>query len=181
MKISFKKAMVKRSQQILSLTLIGILAISCQSSAPPNGQNAIVQRVVSGQTLEVLIPSSQPALIQQIRLLGISAPHLQQKPWGEAAKNHLEQLLGSQASVLLEEFDTAEKDSYNRHWVYVWYQGQLLNEILVEQGYALARGPSDPKYSQRLAHAQEYARILGHGIWNPAQPLRETPAVNRKP
>ncbi|MDY6783626.1 MAG: thermonuclease family protein [Cyanobacteriota bacterium] len=153
----------------------GLLAASCQSSALPTGKNAIVQRAVSGQTLEVLIPGSTPALIQQVRLLGISAPRLEQKPWGETAKRNLEQLLGERASVLIEEFVPAEKDPYNRIWASVWYRGNLLNESLVQQGYALAQGRSDPKYSQRLARAQEYARILGYGIWNPAQPLRQNP------
>lgn len=155
-------------------SLILLVLVGCQSARPPTGQNAIVQRVVSGQTLEVVVPSAQTPLIEQVRLVGISAPDLQQKPWGIEAKQYLEKRLGSRASVILES-DKTEKDRYNRRLAYVWYDGKLLNETLVARGYALARGQFNPKYSQRLARAQEYARIMGYGIWNRVKPMRQTP------
>jgi micrococcal nuclease len=77
--------------------------------------------------------------------------------------------------------DTQEKDPSGRWLAYVWYDGVLLNEQLVKEGYVLAvpRSPNK-KYDSRLVRAQEYARIMGYGIWNPDQPMRLTPAEFRR-
>jgi micrococcal nuclease len=161
-----------------------ILLSGCQASSPPTGITAKVQRVVSGQTLEVLIPSEAP-WIQQVRLLGISAPDLKQEPWGRAAKNRLRELVSGQKegdlvlqSVLLE-LGQPDRDQFGRLLAYVWHDRVLINEQLVAQGYVLAdEGTSlnnRSKYRQRLNRAQEYARLMGYGIWDPKKPIRLTP------
>ncbi len=159
-----------------------LLLVGCQSPNTPVGLTAKVQRVVSGQTLEVLIPSEKSPLIERVRLIGIAAPDLQQHPWGVAAKEKLEELIGERKgqqlilkSVVLEsEFE--EKDRFGRRLAYLWHDGTLVNEQLVAQGYVLADAYfSGGKYSQRLVRAQEYARLMGYGIWEPKQPMRLTP------
>lgn len=145
----------------------------CQSP-PTSGLRAKVQRVVSGQTLDVLISSTQSPLITRVRLVGISAPDLQQYPWGIAAKKKLQELL-SQQKVLLESA-TTQKDAFGRQLAYLWHNNTLVNEQLVAEGLVLADIDSfNRKYRQRLIRAQEYARAMGYGIWNPQQPMRLTP------
>lgn len=138
-----------------------------------------VAQVVSGQTLEVIGLAEQPNLISQVRLLGIDAPDLQQRPWGNAAKQRLETLVGEQPVIL--EFDVESKDRFERTLAYVWKDGVLLNEQLVKEGYALfmARSPNR-KHNQRLERAQQWARLMGQGIWNPEKPMRLTPAEFRR-
>ncbi|MGF1481737.1 MAG: thermonuclease family protein [Cyanophyceae cyanobacterium] len=162
---------------LLFSCLLGLVACQPQS---PEGTVAEVQRVVSGQTIEVLIPSQAPATIERVRLLDIAAPDLQQQPWGVAAKELLAALLGDQQgtqlvlqSVVLQ-WEGAE-DRFGRRLAYVWRDNTLINEELVAQGYALADVRSDSPNSQRLIRAQETARIMGYGIWNPENPLRLTP------
>lgn len=166
-----------------------LFLLSCQSTRAPTGisVNVQVQRVVSGQTLDVLNPRQPTAVIERVRLIGIEAPDLKQEPWGSAAKNRFEQLISQTVNqqfvlqpVVLER-DVQEKDSAGRWLAYVWVNGVLLNEQLVKEGYVLAapRSPNQ-KYDERLAHAQEYARIMGYGIWNPDQPMRLTPAEFRR-
>jgi micrococcal nuclease len=77
--------------------------------------------------------------------------------------------------------DVQEKDSTGRWLAYVWHNNVLVNEQLVKEGYVLAapRSPNN-KYDTRIARAQEYARIMGYGIWNPSQPMRLTPAEFRR-
>ena len=167
-----------------TIIIICLLLLSgCQSLNSPLGLTAKVQRVISGQTLDVLIQSNkQSTLIERIRLIGIAAPDLQQHPWGRAAKERLEELLsetnGQQLvlqSVLLES-QSEEKDSFGRRLAYVWRNGVLINEQLVSEGYVLAEIlDSNFKYQQRLIHAQEYARLMGYGIWNPQNPMSLTP------
>jgi len=159
----------------------------CQSKKVPPGIPVQVQQVISGQTIEVLDTTQQPALIVRVRLIGIEAPDLRQQPWGTAAKTRMEQLIGETRgqqlilqSVFLEP-DVQTKDSFGRWLAYVWHDGVMINEQLIKEGYVLAtpRSPNN-KYNERLIRAQEYARIMGYGIWNPEQPLRLTPAEFRR-
>lgn len=168
-----------------------LLLLGCQSPQNPTGTAVKVQRVVSGQTLEVVEIGKQPPLIERVRLLGIEAPDLKQQPWGEQSRKHLEELIGEKGqdpqSVVLE-FEEEEKDSYGRRLAYVWRNGIFLNEQMLKEGYALsvprnAIGASTPpsnKYETRLNYAQEWARIMENGIWNPKKPLRSTPAEFRR-
>jgi micrococcal nuclease len=72
--------------------------------------------------------------------------------------------------------DRVTKDGKLLHLAYLWHDHQLLNEVLVEEGLVLAHSRSpNTKYEQRLSYAQEKARLLGVGIWNPKQPLRQDP------
>jgi micrococcal nuclease len=164
-----------------------LLLVGCQSSRVPSTVTVQVQQVVSGHTLDVLHPTQQTALTERVRLIGIEAPDLKQQPWGEAARNRFEQMLGEKAGqqlvlqpVVLEP-DVQEKDTYGRWLAYVWRDGKLINQELVKEGCVLAapRSPNN-KYDSRIARAQEYARLMGYGIWNPDQPMRLTPAEFRR-
>lgn len=172
---------------LLPLLLLPLLLQGCQPATKPQGLEVKVARVVSGQTLEVTGIDEQPAQATRVRLLGIDAPDLRQQPWGRAAKAQLEAMIGGQPILL--EFDVQDKDAFGRRLAYVWQEGVLLNERLVAQGYVLAvpRSPqSEPqaspnhKYDQRLSRAQEWARLMGQGIWNPDSPMRLTPAEFRR-
>jgi len=165
-----------------------LFLVGCQSPTELEGTFTVqVQRVVSGQTLEVLDVSKQPPLIERVRLIGIDAPDLRQEPWGSAAKQSLEQMIGKVngqqlilQSVMLEP-DVQKKDNFGRWLAYVWQDDVLVNKRLVEEGHALAvpRSPNN-KYDGEFAYAQEYARIMGYGIWNPDKPMRVTPREFRK-
>lgn len=161
-----------------------LLLFGCQFSHLPLGLTVQVQRIVSGQTIEVVL-SERANSSQQVRLMGISAPDLRQHPWGEAAKQRLEQLIresNTQHSLsqnILLESESEEPDRFDRLLAHVWHDGILVSEQLVKEGAVLAELEYPHKYSQRLQHAQEYARLMGYGIWNPEQPMRLTPAEFR--
>ncbi|MBE9167748.1 thermonuclease family protein [Pleurocapsales cyanobacterium LEGE 06147] len=161
-----------------------LLLFSCQFSHLPSGSTVQVQKIVSGQTIEVVL-GERAILPQQVRLVGISAPDLRQHPWGEAAKQRLEQLIResntqhSLSQTVLLESEIEEPDRFGRLLAHVWHNGTLVSEQLVKEGYVLAELQYPHKYSQRLQYAQEYARLMGYGIWNPGQPMRLTPAEFR--
>ncbi len=185
--VSSSRKRLSRLRQCCIFFSCLLLLVGCQSKPVKNGITVQVQRVVSGQTIEVLNTNQQPPAIERIRLIGIEAPDLKQQPWGLMAKNHLEKMISviaGQQLVLQPIFlepDKQEKDSFGRWLAYVWYDGNLLNEQLVKDGYVLSapRSPND-KYDERIARAQEYARIMGYGIWNPLKPMRLTPAEFRR-
>jgi micrococcal nuclease len=157
--------------------LVASLA-ACQSPLQASGTSVKVEQVASGQVIEISPTNSSPGAPERVRLIGIDAPDLAQQPWGAAAKQQLERLIGNQPVML--ELGQEPRDRYERTLAYVWRDGKLLNEQLVEAGYALAvpRSPNN-KYDQRLKRAQEKARLMGVGIWNPDQPMRLTPAEFR--
>jgi micrococcal nuclease len=164
----------------LAVAAIASLAVlvSCQTP-PPAGVRVQVEQVISGQVLEVRHPDGAGGKIERVRLIGIDAPDLAQQPWGPAAKRQLEQLVTNKTISL--ELGEEAQDRFDRTLGYVWLgNGKLLNEQLVKQGYALAvpRSPNI-KYDKRLGRAQEQARLMGVGIWNPQEPMRQTPAEFR--
>jgi micrococcal nuclease len=142
----------------------------------PAGETVHLSRVVSGQTLEIINSAGQS---EKVRLIGISAPAWKQEPWYSAAKQGLEDLI-EPAKTLRLEFDVVTQETWQdgttRKLAYVWKGDQLLNETMVEQGWVLAEGRSpNLRYEPRLLHAQEKARLTGVGIWNPQNPMRQTP------
>ncbi|MGH1397195.1 MAG: thermonuclease family protein [Trichormus sp.] len=160
-----------------------LLLIGCQGKNQPesNQKQVRVARVVSGQTLEVVGMAEQPTLISQVRLIGVDAPDLRQYPWGEESKELMAKLVGDLEKPVMLEFDLEAQDKIGRTIAYVWKDNQLLNEQVIKQGYALfiERSPNQ-KYNQRLERAQQWARIMGKGIWNPEKPMRQTPAEFRR-
>ncbi len=162
-------------KRLLTLIVLPIfLGLSgCQESSFSSGEAVSVQQVLSGQELELAGLSGQPEITEQVRLAGIAVPSLTQKPWGNAAKTQLEQMISHQSVVL----ESGGRTAQGQRSVYAWANGRLLNEQLVATGYALVTASKTLKsrYDLRLSRAQDRARILGLGIWNPQEPLRQPP------
>lgn len=164
---------------VLWLCAIALLA-GCTAPVKPQGVTVQVERVLSGQSF-LIFSSSGENTPSRVRLIGIDAPDFKQQPWGSAAKQRLEQLIEGQPLLL--EFDVEQHYCYEERCsklAYVWRDEVLLNEQLIKEGCVLfsPRSPNT-KYNQRLARAQEWARLMGKGIWNPETPLRQTPAEFR--
>lgn len=159
--------------------ILSFILVACQLPTPPQGTIVQVRRVLSGQTIEVLGLGSQTTIAQTVRLIGLDTPDLAQEPWGPEAKAYLEDLIAQQP--VLVELDVQAQDSYQRWLGYLWQGDRLLNEALLKAGYGLAvtRAPN-LKYRDRLQNAQAYARVMGQGIWNPENPMRQTPAEFRR-
>ncbi len=161
----------------LALVLMGCGGIS------PVDPSAIatvqVSRVVSGNTVEILDPAGQSPATETVRLLGITAPDLDQEPWGNEAKAYLSDLLTGQLVQL--EPGREDRDRFDRRLGYLWLDGELINEQIVVAGHALVevRSPN-LDYEPTLIHAQASARQLGLGIWDPENPMRQTPAEFRR-
>ncbi|WP_199320585.1 thermonuclease family protein [Leptolyngbya sp. FACHB-261] len=145
-----------------------------------------VQRVINAQALDVVSAQATPGLTERVQLIGLDAPDLEQRPWGLQAQRFLDDLIGpksvrSQSQPVLLEFDVQPQDRFGRKLAYIWVGELLVNEKLVAEGYALAvLRPPNLKYEERLRRAQERARLLGLGIWNPDQPMRISPSEFRR-
>ncbi len=157
------------------MLLLCFLLTSCQLETPPQGVKVKVERVVSGQTVEI----SNTQGPERLRLLGINAPDWRQEPHGAAAKEKLQQMV--EGKLVLLEYDIKTQDNYGRQLGYIWLDGQLVQEVLVRDGYVLAASLwPNTKHEQRLDYAQKWARVQELGIWNAEEPLRLTPAEFRR-
>lgn len=130
-----------------------------------------VTRVLSGQTVEVILAGTSEVV--KVRITGIDAPDLRQSPWGKTAKERLSELVLSLPVSI--ETDESESDRFNRINAHIWQDKTLISEKLVKEGCVLANRSYPHSHSKLLTDAQEYARLMGHGIWNSKQALRQTP------
>jgi micrococcal nuclease len=157
--------------RLLPLAFCVILLLGCRSTSGNNYTKAEVIKVISGQTIEVVLPGNDRS--QKVRMIGIEAPDLQQSPWGEAAKQKLQTLIKDSQIQL--EAKNLLSDRFDRISAHVWHNRTLVSETLVKEGYVLADTKYPHKYDQRLNYAREYARLMELGIWQHDRPMRLTP------
>ena len=158
----------------LCILVFYLLLFGCNSNLDRNNLIAAeVKRVISGQTVEVTLPGESTST--KVRIIGIDAPDLRQAPWGENAKTRLSELVAGQQVNLEIEDEETNNNPYNRIYAHIWQDNNLISEKLVKEGCVLANTKYPHSYSKLLINTQEYARLMGYGIWNPQQALRETP------
>ncbi|MEY2856478.1 MAG: hypothetical protein RLZZ74_787 [Cyanobacteriota bacterium] len=153
-----------------------IFLFGCNSS--PGQKNLFlgeVKRVVSGQTVEVLLTGTSKVV--KVRIEGIDAPDWRQSPWGEAAKEKLTKLVMGKAIKI--ETENMGLDRYNRLQGHLWQDQTLVSQELIVSGCVLLNDRYPHSYSKLLMESQEYARLMGYGIWNPKLAMRYTPSQFR--
>jgi endonuclease YncB( thermonuclease family) len=117
-------------------------------------------KVIDGDTFVVKV---QGAALH-IRLVAVDAPESDQ-PFGDAARNELESLIGNQQCVLVFE----EGDTYGRLVVHLWVGDTYVNAEMVKRGLAWFDSASAP--DDLLVSNEEEAREAKRGLW--ALPLEE--------
>ena len=170
---------------ILIVFLVAFLIIANIAIAltPPsdriNGEIWLINRVISGQTVEASVLSNPNMTVQRVRLIGLSAPLKEQSPWGDRARQRLSDLVKEQKVIL--EFDVKQKDNSDRLLAYIWKDKLLVNQYLVGEGLAIADPyPPNIKYDARINRAQSKARLQELGIWDTQNPLRLSPRDFRR-
>ncbi len=147
--------------------------------APPGLTPATVTRVVDGDTIEVQIGGQE----YKLRYIGINTPETvdPRRPvecFGKEASNRNRDLVDGRTVGL--EKDVSETDKFGRLLRYVWLGGDMVNALLVRDGYAVASTyPPDVRYAGLFASLQAEARGGARGLWGPA--CQETPAETTAP
>jgi micrococcal nuclease len=152
-----------------------ILLFGCNSPKQKNLFSAEVTRVVSGQAIEIRLTGTSEVV--KVRIEGIDAPDRRQSPWGEAAKQKLTELVMGKPIKI--ETENMVRDSYNRLQGHLWQDQILVSQELIKSGCVLVNERSPHSYSKLLMESQEYARLMGYGIWNPKLAMRYTPTQFR--
>jgi micrococcal nuclease len=144
----------------------------------PDGlESATVTRVVDGDTIDVFLNGSKFT----IRYIGVDTPETvdPSRPdgcYGQEASDHNKVLVqGKQVEL---EKDVSETDAFGRLLRYVWIDGQMVNALLVRDGYALASTyPPDVKHQDVFGELQTEAREAGRGLWG-EECANATPVVS---
>lgn len=158
-----------------AVLLCTVLAVAgCAGQSGSGYVDAVVERIVDGDTLVVNIRGEE----ERVRLLLVDTPETSHpskpvQPFGpEASEFAREVLEGRQVQL---EFDGPERDKYDRLLAYVWVDGKLFNEMLLERGLARIAYVYDPPYRHYdlLTRAQEKSRKARIGIWSIEGYVRE--------
>jgi micrococcal nuclease len=137
--------------------ILSCTALACAASQQPIA-DCVIRHVSDGDSFRC-----QDG--QRVRLIGIDSPEQQQHPFGRQAQQALIQLIPTGTTVRLER-DVAPADHYGRALAYAWVGTTLVNEAMVQGGWAvLYTVPPNVKYAGRLGEAQNEARVRGAGLW----------------
>ncbi|KKI93966.1 nuclease [Bacillus sp. SA1-12] len=152
--------------------MIAIIALFLTSGCvlQENGSDRIsahVTRVVDGDTVHVTVNGKE----ETARLLLVDTPETvhptkQIQPFGPEASSFVKELLHD-ANVELE-MDIGERDKYGRLLVYLYVNGEMVNQLLLEKGLARVAYVFEPntKYVDDFYEIQKRAQQKGIGIWS---------------
>lgn len=163
--MKFKRGM------LASIVTIGLLAAatlsspSVQSLLPkkiitfnPTRATYTVTEVLDGDTIKIDTG-------EKVRYIGIDAPE-QNEPMGLSAKKYNERLVLGKAVRLA--FDREKTDQYGRILAYIYVGNMLVNERLLEEGYARVetfKGMRKPSLLPGLQKAEQWAKEHHNGMW----------------
>ncbi len=117
-----------------------------------------VIEVLDGDTIRIDIGET-------VRYMGIDAPEKNDYLGLSAQRYHEKLTLGKDIRL---EFDREKTDKYGRILAYVYVGDQLINEKMVEEGYAHPLWYNKmykPKLYDRLLKAEQWAKDHHNGIW----------------
>jgi micrococcal nuclease len=135
--------------------------VSCAPSGLPGQQttDCVIGHIVDGDTFRCRDG-------RKVRLIGIDSPEQRQRPYGAQAQAALLRMAPPGTTLSLES-DIAASDRYGRVLAYAWLKSLLVNEALVQQGWAVQYTvPPNVKYADRFGRAQKEARARGRGLWS---------------
>ena len=127
------------------------------TSSTPDIEQALVARVIDGDTIELADGS-------RVRYLGIDTPEVGEYYADEATARNRELVEGKMVEL---QSGRRDQDEYGRLLRYVYVDGVFVNAELVAQGYAKAYiFDPDERYSQILVQLEQYAKLKGRGLWS---------------
>lgn len=143
------------------------ILVGCSTTSGDVGEKTVVTNVVDGDTLDVMINNKE----ERIRLLLVDTPETKHpskpvQPFGpEASQFAKDTLEGKEVRV---ELDVSERDKYGRLLAYIWIDGKMFNEMLLEEGLARVAYVYAPntKYVDQFYEIQKKAQKQGVGIWS---------------
>jgi micrococcal nuclease len=175
---------MKKILVILGISLLAVTSLFygwLSASAPGAKKTAMgsvfIEKVSDGDSFDAVIQGRR----ERVRLIGIDAPELEQRPWGKKAKKYLEEMAAASKWEMGIEYDMEKRDKHDRVLAYLWSRdGKLVNEELLRAGLAVIFTlPPNVKYVDRFRTSQVIARENKAGIWGKGG-LKQLPSDFRK-
>jgi micrococcal nuclease len=146
---------------------------------PGGWEDAVVERIVDGDTIVVRIERAEPgpgagdvgAGEHRVRLVGVDTPESvdPRRPvecFGREAAAATAALLDGQRVRLVK--DVEDRDAYDRLLRYVYLGDEMANARLVANGYATAYTyPPNVRHSELFVQLEREARERDRGLWSP--------------
>lgn len=136
------------------------------NNAEDNLIKATVIKHTDGDTFAVNLNNKE----EKVRLVLVDTPETvhptkPEQPFGKEASEYTKNFIeGKEVSL---EFDAQERDRYGRLLAYVYVDGIMLNQALLENGLArVAVYPPNTKYLDEFKEIEVYAKNEGLGIWS---------------
>lgn len=159
---------------LLAIVLLPIGGCGSKDSGEAGGEKIVftpdvtttVKYVIDGDTLVTEDG-------EHIRFLGIDSPEIWKKkgdhadePWGRDAANYAKMLMPPGTKIGLAFEAAATEGAYGRKLAYVIVDGELVNGLLLKEGYAVYKDFGNKlKYKDYLKKSQRKARVHSKGIW----------------
>ena len=127
-------------------------------------------RVIDGDTIEIEIAGQ----LFTVRYIGVDTPETKHptlgvQPYGPEASERNRQLVESKTVYV--ERDVSDTDRFGRLLRYVYVDDVMVNEVLVQEGYArVSTYPPDIRYVARFITLEREAIVAGRGLWSFADP-----------
>ncbi|MFM1525609.1 MULTISPECIES: thermonuclease family protein [Helcococcus] len=149
-------------KKIICYLLILLILTSCSKTRLYN-----VVEVFDGDTIVININNKN----ETVRLLGIDTPesvHPNPKKntkYGKIASSFTKKLLTNKKVSI--ELDVQKKDKYGRILAYVYLNNKMVNETIIENGFAkpLTIAPN-VKYTKKFTKLFQKARKYKKGLWS---------------
>lgn len=143
---------------------------------PKDCDEAIVERVVDGDTLKLRLKESNKVV--RMRLLSVDTPEsvkegVEPQPYSKEASNFAKETLKENDTVYIEYDGDDKTDKYDRYLGYLWYfnnednNWQMFNKTIIEKGLArVGYVYSQKKHLDELYKAQDKAKKEKLNIWS---------------
>lgn len=119
--------------------------------------------------------------IEKFRFLAIDTPESTNKiePYGKEASNYTCTRLKNAKEITVEfDPDSSEKDKYGRYLAWIFVDGSLLQEDIIEEGYAeVAYLYGDYKYTKDLQAKEKIAKDEKLNIWSNYEEEKDEPLI----
>ena len=146
---------------IISLFFIGYTNVYAEEKVQVN-----LSKCVDGDTAWFINDNEEI----KARFLAIDTPEstIKIEEYGKEASQYTCSLLEEAEKIEIEyDHNSNKTDKYNRHLVWVFVDGELLQEKIIQKGYAeVAYLYGDYKYTNKLEEALEVAKKNKVGMWS---------------
>ena len=162
--------MKKNIKAVIGITavIIGILSPMIRKYQPLTSQEGVqLSKCTDGDTAHFMIDGKD----KTVRFLAVDTPETKKpntpvQPYGKEASNYTCSLLEDADEIRLE-FEDEKTDKYGRYLAWIFVDDELLQEKLIQKGYAkVAYLYDDYKYTDKLQKAEKKAKAERIGIWS---------------